>query len=183
MVEVFSAAHRTGKYIPGEEPLLSTSICRFYGVDLLLDYHSPETAHSAHAAVVRRAAEEAFEKHLLPLDVPCTYHSQGPTKKQNPKLCRWARSKTRQEQAGHVFSHTLTHYKQHHVVGNIPYVVTKAVCLFFTNYEYILLWKLRGFLVTTKRHVTSNHTIPHLDVNYPNSTPNIHRISKIVETE
>ncbi|CZR64490.1 uncharacterized protein PAC_14388 [Phialocephala subalpina] len=81
MVEVFSATQRTGKYIPGEEPLLGTSICHFSGVDLSLDYHSPEAAHSAHTAVVRRGAEEAFEKYLLPLDVPCTYHSQGPTKK------------------------------------------------------------------------------------------------------
>lgn len=75
MVEIFSATHRTGRYIPGEEPLLGTSICHFSGADLSLDSHSPETAHSAHAAVVRRAAEEAFEKHLLPLDVPCTYYS------------------------------------------------------------------------------------------------------------
>lgn len=74
-VKVFSVTHRTGKYIPGEEPLFGTFICRFSGVDLSLDHYSPETAYSAHAAVVRRAAEEAFEKHLLPLDVNCTYHS------------------------------------------------------------------------------------------------------------
>jgi hypothetical protein len=34
MVEVFSAAHRTGKFISGEEPLLGTMTCRFTGVDL-----------------------------------------------------------------------------------------------------------------------------------------------------
>jgi hypothetical protein len=123
MVEVFSATHRPGKCIPGEEPLLGTSICRFSSVDLSSNYHSPKAAHSAHAAAVRHAAEEAFEKHLLPLDVPCAHHSQGPTKKQNPKLCGWARSKTRQEQAGHVFGHTLTYHKLHHAVSNIPHGV------------------------------------------------------------
>ena len=45
MVEVFSAAHRAGRYIPGDEPLLGTSICRFSAVDLSLDNRPPETAY------------------------------------------------------------------------------------------------------------------------------------------
>jgi hypothetical protein len=63
MVEVFSATHRTGKYIPGEEPLLGTSICRFSRVDLSLDYHSPKTAHAAHVTVLRNAVN-ADHAHL-----------------------------------------------------------------------------------------------------------------------
>jgi hypothetical protein len=121
MVEVFSATHRTGKYIPGEEPVLGTTICRFSGVDLSSDWHSPETAHAAHAAVLQNAAKEAFEKHLLPLGTPCTYHSQGPTKKKNPKLCGFNDFKTRRQQISHVFTHTLTLHKQHHESGNIPH--------------------------------------------------------------
>ncbi|KAF4636083.1 hypothetical protein G7Y89_g2010 [Cudoniella acicularis] len=121
MVEVFSATHRSGKYIPGEEPVLGTSICRFSGVDLSLDWHAPETAHSAHATVLRHAANEAFEKHLLPLDVPCTYYSQGPTKRKNPKLCQYNKFKTRRQQINHVWEHTLQAHKRHHEVGNIPH--------------------------------------------------------------
>jgi hypothetical protein len=121
MVEVFSATHRSGKYIPGEEPVLGTSVCRFSGVDLSLDWHSPEAAHSAHATVVRNAAKEAFEKHLLPLDVPCAYYSQGPTKKKNPTLCQYSDFKTRQQQIAHVFNHTLRVHNQHQEVGNIPH--------------------------------------------------------------
>jgi len=121
MVEAFSATHRSGKYIPGEEPLLGTSTCRFSGVDLSSDWHSPETAHAAHSREVQNAAKEAFEEHLLPLDMPCKYHSQGPTKKKNPRLCGFARFKTRYEQVCHVSAHTLTLHKQHHAVGNIPH--------------------------------------------------------------
>jgi hypothetical protein len=121
MVEVFSATHRSGKYIPGEETVLGTSICRFSTVDLSLDWHAPEAAHSSHATVLRNAANEAFEKHPLPLDVPCTYYSQGPTKKKNPKLCQYNNCKTRQQIIQHVFDHTLKLHNQHHEVGNIPH--------------------------------------------------------------
>ncbi|PMD28588.1 hypothetical protein NA56DRAFT_696366 [Hyaloscypha hepaticicola] len=158
-------------WLPGEEPHLGTSICRFSGVDLSLDYHSPEATHSAHAAAVRHPAEEAFEKHLLPLDVPCTYHSQGPTKKQNPKLCGWTRSKTRQEQAGHVFGHTLTHHKLHHAVGRIPHGVWHCYydgCAFITTSPSINTKHSKVHLSTTSifsleqtylRHLYQEHSL------------------------
>jgi hypothetical protein len=95
IVEVFFITYKTRKYILGEESLLGTSICRFSGIDLLSDYHLPETTHFAHIVVIQCAIKESFEKHLLPLNVPYIYYSQGLTKKQNPKLYGWARSKTR----------------------------------------------------------------------------------------
>jgi hypothetical protein len=52
IIKVFSATYKTGKYIPREEPLLSTFIYRFSGVNLLLDYYLLETAYSTYAAVV-----------------------------------------------------------------------------------------------------------------------------------
>ncbi|TVY14354.1 hypothetical protein LARI1_G007977 [Lachnellula arida] len=93
MVEVFSATHRPGKYLQGEEPLLGTSICRFSGIDLSSDTHAPDTAHRAHFTMRQKAAAESFNKHLVPLDTSCSYYSQGPTQKKNPTLCG-LRSKT-----------------------------------------------------------------------------------------
>jgi hypothetical protein len=121
MVEVFSATHQPGKYIPGEEPVLGTSICRFSGIDLSSDTHSPETVHRAHFMVLQKAANALFDNHLLPLDTPCTYQSQGPTKKKNPKLCGFNKIKTRAQQIQHVFTHTLKGNKQDQEVGNIPH--------------------------------------------------------------
>jgi hypothetical protein len=66
MVEAFSSTHRSEKYIPG--------ICRFSGVDLSKDWKSPENAHSAHAAVLRDAAKNAFAKGSS-LDAPCNFQS------------------------------------------------------------------------------------------------------------
>lgn len=120
MVEVFSAAHRSGRFIPGEEPLLGTYTCRFSGVDLSTNQHAPEAAHSAHAKVLNQVAKKAFEQHLLPLDLPCSYYAQGPLKLTNPKLCGFDSFKTRRNQIQHVFTHTLGLHKRYYAAGNIP---------------------------------------------------------------
>jgi hypothetical protein len=120
MVEVFSAAHKSGKFIPGEEPLLGTYTCRFSGADLSSNYHAPEAAHSAHAKEVNQIAKEAFESHLLPLESPCSYYAQGPLKLVNPKLCGYSSFKTRRDQIKHVFQHTLVLHQKYYAAGNIP---------------------------------------------------------------
>jgi hypothetical protein len=120
MVEVFSAAHKSGKFIPGEEPLPGTYTCRFSGVDLSSNYHAPEAAHSAHSRKVQKAAKEAFEEHFLPLELPCSYYAQGPLKLVNSKVC-WFASKTRGDQIKHVFQHTLVLHKKYYAAGNIPH--------------------------------------------------------------
>jgi hypothetical protein len=119
MVEVFSATHRPGKYLQGEEPLLGTSICRFSGIDLSSDTHAPDTAHRAHFTMRQKAAAESFNEHLVPLDTPCSYYSQGPTQKKNPTLCG-LRSKTRVQQIKHAFEHTLKSNRLGHETGHIP---------------------------------------------------------------
>jgi len=120
MVEIFSAAHKSGKFIPGEEPLSGTYTCRFSGADLSTDQHASEAAHSAHAKVLNQAAKEAFEQHLLPLDLPCSYYAQGPLKLTNPKLCGFNSFKTRRDQIRHVFTHTLVLHQRYYAAGNIP---------------------------------------------------------------
>ncbi|KAH8747116.1 hypothetical protein F5882DRAFT_312058, partial [Hyaloscypha sp. PMI_1271] len=120
MVEVFSATHNPGKYIPGEEPLLGTSICRFSGLDLSSDTHSPETVHRAHLKVLQRSPNDLFNSHLLPLDTPCTYYSQGPTKKKSPKLCGYYTINTRYQQIQHVAGHVLRGNRLGHESGYIP---------------------------------------------------------------
>jgi len=120
IVEVFSAAHKSGKFIPGEEPLLGTYMCRFSGTDLSSNYHAPEAAHSAHAKEVNKIAKEAFESYLLPLESPCSYHAQGPLKLVNPKLCGHSSFKTRRNQIKHVFQHTLVLHQKYYAAGNIP---------------------------------------------------------------
>jgi hypothetical protein len=120
MVEVFSAVHKSGKFIPGEEPLLGTYMCRFSRADLSSNYHAPEAAHSAHAREVNKIAKDAFESHLLPLELPCSYHAQGPLKLVNPKLCGYSSFKTRRDQIKHVFQHTLVLYQKYYAAGNIP---------------------------------------------------------------
>lgn len=120
MVEIFSATHKSGKYIPGEEPLLGTSTCRFSGAELSLAHHAAEAAHSAHAAFLTTAAKKSFEEHLLPLDTPCAFYSQGPTKKKNPRLCEFNRFTNRLQQIHHVHAHTLKINEQHHAAGNTP---------------------------------------------------------------
>lgn len=120
MVEVFSAAHKSGKFITGEEPLLGTYTCRFTGADLSTDQHASEAAHSAHAKVLNQAAKDAFERHLLPLDLPCSYYAQGPLKLTNPKLCGSDSFKTRRDQIRHVFTHTLVLHQKYYAAGNIP---------------------------------------------------------------
>jgi hypothetical protein len=119
MVEVFSATHRPGKYLQGEEPLLGTSICRFSGVDLSSDTHAPHTAHRAHFTMRQMAAAESFNKHLAPLDTPCSYYAQGPTQKKNPRLCG-LRNQTRVQQIKHAFEHTLKSNRLGHEAGRIP---------------------------------------------------------------
>jgi hypothetical protein len=119
MVEVFSAIHRPGKYLMGEEPLLGTSTCRFSGVDLSSDTHAPDTAHRAHFKMRQKAAAELFVKHLAPLDTPCSYYSQGPTQKKNPRLCGF-RSRTRVQQIKHAFEHTLKSNRLGHEAGHVP---------------------------------------------------------------
>ena len=119
MVEVFSATHRAGKYLLGEEPLLGTSSCRFSGVDLSSDTHAPDTAHRAHFTMRQKAAAELFVKHLAPLDTPCSYYSQGPTQKKNPRLCGF-RSRTRMQQIKHAFEHTLKSNRLGHEAGHFP---------------------------------------------------------------
>jgi hypothetical protein len=120
MVKVFSATHRTGKYIPGEEPLLGTAICCFSGVDLSSQKTPPEVAHTAHATVLQRAAKEAFEKYLLPLEKQCICYRYGPSGKYQPTLCQFARFKTCREQIAHIFHHTLVNHKLHYAAGTIP---------------------------------------------------------------
>jgi hypothetical protein len=120
MVEVFSAVHKSGKFIPGEEPLLSTYMCCFSGADLSSNRHAPEAAHAAHAKEVNKVAKEAFEGHLLPLDVPCSYYAQGPLKTTSPKLCGYSSCKTRHDQIRHVFQHTLVLHQKYYAAGNIP---------------------------------------------------------------
>jgi hypothetical protein len=119
MVEVFSAAHRTGRYIPGDEPLLGTSICRFSAVDLSLDNRAPETAHRAHAKALQRAANEAFENHLLPLDRPCPCYSRA-GRRSELKRCEFGPFRTRQAQIAHVHTHTLRYHGRQHTAGSIP---------------------------------------------------------------
>lgn len=120
MVEVFSAAHKSGKFIPGEEPLLGTYTCRFSGADLSSNYHAPEAAHAAHAKKVNKIAKEAFESHLLPIESPCSYYAQGPLKLVSPKLCGYSSFKTRRDQIKHVFQHTLVLHQKYYAAGNIP---------------------------------------------------------------
>jgi hypothetical protein len=120
MVEIFSAACRSGNFIPGEEPLLGTYTCRFSGVDLSTRSHAAESAHAAHAKLLIQAAKDAFEQHLQALDLPCAYHTQGPLQKTNPKLCGFNLFKTRRDQMLHVFQHTLVMHEKNHAVGNIP---------------------------------------------------------------
>jgi hypothetical protein len=120
MVKVFSAAHKSGKFIPGEEPLLGTYTCRFCGADLSSNSHAPEAAHCAHAKEVNKTAKEAFEEHLLPLELPCSYYAQGPLKLVNPKLCGFSSFKTRRDQIKHVFQHTLVLHQKYYAAGNIP---------------------------------------------------------------
>lgn len=121
MVEVFSAAHKSGKFIPGEEPLLGSYTCRFSGADLSSNYHAPEAAHCAHARGVNKAAKEVFEEHLSPLELPCSYYAQGPLKLANPKLCGFSSFKTRRDQTRHVFQHTLVLHQKYYAAGNIPH--------------------------------------------------------------
>jgi hypothetical protein len=120
MVEVFSAAHKSGKFIPREEPLLGTYTCRFSGADLSFNYHALEAAHCAHAKEVNRTVKEAFEEHLSSLELPCSYYVQGPLKLVNPKLCGFSSFKTRRDQIKHVFQHTLVLYQKYYATGNIP---------------------------------------------------------------
>lgn len=63
MVKVFYAAQKSGKFIPGEEPLLGTYMCRFSGADLSSNYHVPGAAHSAYVKEIN--TRQAFESHLL----------------------------------------------------------------------------------------------------------------------
>jgi hypothetical protein len=120
MAEVFSATHKSGKFILGEEPLLGTYTCRFSGADLSSNYHAPEAAHCAHAKEVNKIAKETFEEHLLPLELLCSYYAQGPLKLVNPKLCRFSSFKTRRNQIKHVFQHTLVLHQKYYAAGNIP---------------------------------------------------------------
>lgn len=57
MVKVFSAAHKSGKFIRGEEPLIGQ--------------HVTEAVHSAPANVLNQAFKKACERHILPLHLLC----------------------------------------------------------------------------------------------------------------
>lgn len=103
MVKVFSAAHKSGKFIPGKEPLLGTYICCFSRANLSSNYHAPEAAYSAHAKEVNKIAKNAFESHLLPFKLLCLYYAQGPLKLVNPKLCKYLLFKMRRDQIKHFF--------------------------------------------------------------------------------
>jgi hypothetical protein len=118
MVKVFSAMHKSGKFIPGEEPLLSTYMCRFSETDLLSNYHAPEAAHAAHTKEVNKITKEAFESHLLPLESPCLYYAQGPLKLVSPKLCGYSSFKTHRDQIKHVFQHTLVLHQKYYTASN-----------------------------------------------------------------
>ena len=120
MVEVFSAAHKSGKFITGEEPMPGTYACRFSGVDLSSNNHAPEAAHSSHSEMVQKAARDAFEENLLPLDSPCSYYAQGPLKLANPKLCGFTSFMNRSHQIQHFFVHTLVLHQKNYAAGNIP---------------------------------------------------------------
>lgn len=98
MVKVFFAAHKFNKFIPGKEPLLGTYTCRFSGVDLSSNYYAPKAAHCAYAKEVNKAAKEAFEEHLSPFELLCSYYAQGLLKLVNPKLCGFSSFKTRRNQ-------------------------------------------------------------------------------------
>jgi hypothetical protein len=74
IVEVFSAIYKSSKFIPGEEPLLSTYTCRFSGADLSSNYYIPEAVYTAHTKEVNKIAKEAFESYLLPLELLYSYY-------------------------------------------------------------------------------------------------------------
>jgi len=120
MVEVFSAVHKSGKFIPREEPLLGTYTCRFSGADLSSNYYAAEAAHSAYTKEVNQKTKESFESHLLPLESLCSYYTQGPLKCANPKLCGYSSFKTRSDQIRHVLHYTLLLHQKYYVAGNIP---------------------------------------------------------------
>ncbi|CZS92504.1 uncharacterized protein RAG0_03112 [Rhynchosporium agropyri] len=121
IVEIFSALHRSGNFIPGDEPLLGTYTCRFSGIDLSTRSHAAEVAHSAQAKLLKQAAMDAFEQHFQPIDSPGSFYTQGPLQKTNPKLCGFNSFKTCRDQTRHVFQHTLVMHKKNHAVGNIPH--------------------------------------------------------------
>ena len=118
MVEIFSSLHRSGYFIPGEEPPLGTYTCRFSGVDLSSDWNAPETAHCAHTREVKKAADEAFEGHLLPVEMPCSFYAPGIAR--SPKLCGFSAYKTRGSQRLHVSYHTLLLHGERRATNNIP---------------------------------------------------------------
>jgi hypothetical protein len=85
MVEVFSALHKSGEYIPGEEPLHGTHTCRFTGADLSRTERAAELAHTAHFEVVNKAAREKLNAHILPLEGPCSFYLHG-TPRSDPMM-------------------------------------------------------------------------------------------------
>lgn len=170
MVEVFSAAHKSGRFIPGEEPRLGTYTCRFSGVDLSTNQHAPEAAHSAHAKALNQVAREAFERHLLPLDVPCSYYAQGPLKLTNPKLCGFDSFTTRRDQIRHVFAHTLALHKKYYAAGNIPrgeWHCYYDVCAILTTPTTSTILSTRSFFASEKdylHHVYYEHRLSPLSL-------------------
>jgi hypothetical protein len=95
IVEVFSTTYKSSKFIPGEEPLLSTNIYCFSWADLPSNYYTLKAAHYTYAKQVNKTAKEAFKEYLLPLELVYLYYIQGPLKPVNPTLYRFSSFKTR----------------------------------------------------------------------------------------
>jgi hypothetical protein len=94
IVKVFFTTYKSRKFIPREEPLLSTYMCRFSGANLLSNYYILKATYYTYIKEVNKTTKDAFEEHLLLLELLYSYYIQGPLKLVNPKLCGFSSFKT-----------------------------------------------------------------------------------------